>query len=216
MVRKIIKGSAIFLAIAIVGWLLYYNFYFLRNPDRHPPNNPTAFVSPANGVVASVTHWTADSLVITKGSWGAIKEWTPDIGESGTMVSITMNLANVHYQRVPIKGTYIGSTYTKGAFHNALKHDNEYGTRFENEHNSFLFQSAKGTKYKVIQIAGFAARRIVDDMKDHPNTPVEQGQTIGMIKMGSQVTLLFPENVSVSVKKGDVLIDGESVIAKEL
>jgi len=200
--------------VAIVAFLVFYQFYFLRTPDRNIPGDPTVFVSPANGVVSSVTHWTEDSLVIRKGDWGAIKVLAGDMGKSGTMICIKLNLANVHYQRVPIKGFYIGSTYVPGAFHNALSSDNIYGMRFENEHNIMVFKSENGTKYKVIQIAGFAARRIVDDLKSG-RQPVDQGQIIGLIKFGSQVTVLFPENVKVITKKGDELTDGETIIAKE-
>ncbi|MDX2002856.1 MAG: phosphatidylserine decarboxylase [Chitinophagales bacterium] len=215
MVRKIILGIVVLLCVLLIGGLAYYQFYFLRLPARNIPHQANLFVSPANGRVASVTHWNADSLVITKGNWGAIKVLAEDVGQSGTLVAITLNLANVHFQRAPIKGTYLGSTYKKGAFKNALKHENQYGLRFENEHNQYLFKTQKGSIYKVVQIAGFAARRIVDYIQGQPNTPVEQGKVIGLMKLGSQVAVLLPENAEVLVKKGDILIDGETPLAIE-
>jgi phosphatidylserine decarboxylase len=212
---RILKWFLVLVVVALVGALAYYQFYFLRLPDRNIPNDTSLFVSPADGTIASVTHWTADSLIITKGNWGAIKVMAEDVGESGTLVAITLNLANVHYQRVPIKGTYVKSEYTTGKFNNALKHENRYGLRFENEHNVMSFTSVKGTPYKVIPLAGFAARRIVDNLKDHPGKAVEQGEVLGLIKLGSQVAVLFPENVEVLVKKGDRVVDGETPMARE-
>lgn len=216
MAVRILKWLLVTVFVLVIGFEAFYQYYFLRLPLRNVPNIDNEFVSPANGVVASVTHWNADSLVIPKGNWGAIKVLANDLGDSGTMVCITLNLANVHYQRAPIAGSYIGSTYTEGAFHNALKHDNQYGMRFENEHNTMLFASKKGTRYKVIQIAGFAARRIVDSMADKPGQSIYQGEVIGLIKFGSQVTVLFPGNVNVKVHKGDILIDGETILGVEL
>ena len=90
---------------------------------------------------------------------------------------------------------------------------NEYGTRFENEHNEMLFESASGKKYKVVQIAGFLARRIEDYVQTEQQ--VKQGEIIGLIKLGSQVTVIFPHDVTPIVKVGEVTIDGETVIGKE-
>jgi phosphatidylserine decarboxylase len=74
-------------------------------------------------------------------------------------------------------------------------------------------ETPSGKKYKVIQIAGFLARRIVD--MTVPNQVVKQGDVIGLIKLGSQVTVLLPHDVTVLVKNGDVTVDGETILGKE-
>ena len=66
-------------------------------------------------------------------------------------------------------------------------------------------------KVKVIQIAGFLARRIKCYIKK--NQKVNKGQKIGMIALGSQTTLVIPAGVELEVKINDKVKAGESVIA---
>lgn len=210
---KIIRAVLYTLAIVLVGVLLFYRLWFLRQPERSIPNDATVFVSPANGKVVSVKKWTASTIVETKGENGAIKVWTKDIDTAGTIVSIQMTPMDVHYQRAPQTGKVVSELYTKGDFNNAIVMSNDYGIRFENEHNEIVFETNTGTRYKIIQIAGFVARRIEDYVQ--PKQEVKQGEVVGLIKLGSQVTVIFPSTVEVTVKPGDVTIDGETVIGKE-
>ena len=210
---KIIKWLCYSLAFFCLFCVAYYRVWFLRQPDRKIPNNPSVFVSPANGVVVSVKRWTAESVLETKCDFGFINVWTKDVDTAGTIVSIQMDPTNVHFQRAPQDGKLLAERYTKGNFNNAVVMSNEYGTRFENEHNEMLFESASGKKYKVVQIAGFLARRIEDYVT--PEQKVKKGEVIGLIKLGSQVTVILPHDVTVKTKVGDVTIDGETVIAEE-
>jgi phosphatidylserine decarboxylase len=191
----------------------YYEFWFLRQPDRNIPNNNAVFVAPANGKIVSVHRWTSENLLVTKGELGVINVWTKDVDTAGTIISIQMDVTNVHYQRAPVAGKVLSEKYQHGNFRNAVVMSNEYGIRFENEHNEILLETPSGKKYKVIQIAGFLARRIVD--YTHVNEAVKQGDVIGLIKLGSQVTVLLPHDVKVLVKKGDTTVDGETVLAVE-
>jgi phosphatidylserine decarboxylase len=191
----------------------YYRIWFLRQPARNVPQNNSVFVAPANGKVVSVSKWNTASLTILKKELGIINVWTKDVDTAGTIISIQMDVTNVHFQRAPTNGKVIAEKYTKGSFNNAVVMSNEFGIRFENEHNEFLMETSGGKKYKVIQIAGFLARRIVDFTT--PNQPVKQGDVIGLIKLGSQVTVILPHDVNVLAKKGDVTIDGETVIATQ-
>ena len=209
---KFLKGL-IYTAIALTVFLFtYYQVWFLRQPNRNIPGNSQVFVSPANGKIVSIHKWNSQSLVVTKEEFGAINVWTKDVDTAGTIISIQMDVTNVHYQRAPIAGKVVNETYTHGSFHNAVQMSNEYGIRFENEHNEYLMETPTGKKYKVIQIAGFLARRIVDYTK--PGQAVKQGDVIGLIKLGSQVTVLLPHDVEVLVKSGDVTIDGETILGK--
>lgn len=211
---KIFRWLCYSLAFVILFCVAYYRFWFLRQPDRNIPNNPSVFVSPANGVVVSVKHWDTESLFEKKGDLGVINVWTKDVDTAGTIISIQMDPTNVHFQRAPQDGKLVSERYTQGSFNNAVVMSNEYGTRFENEHNEMLFESTAGKRYKVVQIAGFLARRIEDYVK--PQQQVKQGEVIGLIKLGSQVTVILPHSVTPNVKVGQVTIDGETVIGLDV
>ena len=200
-------------AAVVLVFAGYYKVWFLRQPERNIPNNNSVFVAPANGKIVSVRKWNTESLLETKGDLGVINVWTRDVDTAGTIISIQMDPTNVHYQRAPVAGKVISEKYSTGSFHNAVTMSNEYGIRFENEHNEILLEATSGKKYKVIQIAGFLARRIVDYTKT--NQPVKQGEVIGLIKFGSQVTVLLPHDIKIVAKTGDITIDGETVIGRE-
>ena len=199
--------------ILAVFLFAYYQVWFLRQPARNVPGNNHLFVSPANGKIVSIHKWNSQTLTVTKEEFGAINVWTKDVDTAGTIISIQMDVTNVHYQRAPIAGKVVNETYTHGSFHNAVQMSNEYGIRFENEHNEYLMETLSGKRYKVIQLAGFLARRIVDYTK--PGQVVKQGDVIGLIKLGSQVTVLLPHDVTVEVKTGDVTVDGETILGRE-
>ena len=54
--------------------------------------------------------------------------------------------------------------------------------------------------FKIKQIAGFVARRIVNHM--NPDLIVSQGEKLGFIKFGSRVEIIVPKNFDVKVQKG--------------
>ncbi|MDR0369795.1 MAG: phosphatidylserine decarboxylase [Candidatus Peribacteria bacterium] len=111
------------------------------------------------------------------------------------MVSIMMTPLNVHYQRAPTSATLISQDYVSGFKKNAMKKSENLEATLQNEYNAMLFEREDGVRYKVIQIAGFLARRIVPYLEVGYN--VEQGDIIGLIKFGSQVTIIFDKNVEV-------------------
>lgn len=211
---KYLRAGVVLLAVLFVALVGYYRFWFLRNPIRKIPGNEKLFVSPANGKIVSVKAWNKNGLVVTKEDFGAINVWTKDVDTAGTVISIQMDLTNVHYQRAPTSGKIVAENYVHGSFHDAVTMSNEYGIRFENEHNEFLIENASGRRYKVIQIAGFLARRIVT--YENPGDAIKQGQTIGLIKMGSQVTVILPHDVKIDAHVGETVTDGESILAEEM
>jgi phosphatidylserine decarboxylase len=195
---------------------LYDTFVFKRLPARRIPGDNTRFISPADGEIVGVRKYTVEGnqpIVEPKGIDGAIRTLVSDIGQSGYIVSIKLNITDVHYQRAPVGSVVISTQYTPGDFNNAIITDNEEQFfRHENEKNEITLQSVSGLyKYKIIQIAGFLARQI--DCYVKPGQEVAQGDVIGLIKLGSQVTVILPGNVDILVKKGDKVVDGETTIA---
>lgn len=189
----------------------FYRFWFLRQPARNTPHDNHLFISPANGKVVSITTWNKAYLAITKEKYGLINVWANDVDTAGYMISIQMDPTHVHYQRSPVDGQIISHKHSSGSFNNALGSDNAYGIRFENEHNEILIQTADSSRYKIVQIAGFMARRIEDYIQ--LGQRVRQGDVIGLIKLGSQVTVILPHNTHIETKVGETVIDGESVLA---
>ena len=113
----------------------------------------------------------------------AVTAFTGSVADSGYIVSIIMRLSNVHYQRAPVKCKLVQKTYSPGIFDNATRSVNKYGIRFGNESNQMLFETEGGTRFKVIQIAGRLARKIVDYTQ--PDQIIRQGDIIGLIRFGS-------------------------------
>lgn len=209
--KRFIRNTLfLLLGLLLFAWG-YYRLWFLRQPERTPPADDHVFVSPANGRVAAVAQWDSTTLKLRKDR-GVIQVLTADIGPRGTLISIEMDITNVHYQRAPVRSRFLGSVYRRGQFRNALITTNEYGFRLENEHNALLFETPDGLRYKVVQIAGLLARRIVDFVE--PGQTLAQGEVIGLIKLGSQVTLILPEGVTPTVKPGQVVVDGETVVGE--
>lgn len=124
-----------------------------------------------------------------------------------------MTPLDVHYQKAPLAAKLIKEDYEEGSFLNAMKKDQEMKSTFQNEYNSMLFVTPEGYRFRILQIAGFVARRIVDFLELEQN--VEQGESIGLIKLGSQVSIILDENFEVLAQTGDVVIDGETVLARK-
>jgi len=80
------------------------------------------------------------------------------------------------------------------------------------EKNEIIIEN-NGIKIKVIQIAGFLARRIKCDVKK--NQKVNKGDRIGMIALGSQTTLIIPKGVDLKIKVNNKVKAGETIIAAE-
>ena len=138
----------------VVALLLFYNFFFLRDPKRKIAvgNN---IVSPADGKIVDIIRLgDIKKLEIKKGLVGRIKTLS-DIYKESCLITIVMNLFDVHIQRSPIKGKVKKIRYSKGKFLNAVVKK----PRLENEKNEITIEN-KEIKVKVIQIAGVLARRI--------------------------------------------------------
>lgn len=209
--KKIGKIILVLLVVFIFSFLLFYRFWFLRLPDRAINLDPKVFVSPANGEIVSITKYNSEWTNVTKEKFGVIHLWTKDVDTAGYIVSIQMNPTHVHYQRMPIDGKIVNKQHVDGSFNNAVVMSNDLGIRFENEHNKILIEDTEGNKIKIVQIAGFLARRIVDFVE--PNQEMKKGELIGLIKLGSQITVVLPQGYTPKIKLGETVIDGETVLA---
>lgn len=174
--------------VAVVALMIFIAFFF-RDPDRHSPANPRAFVSPADGVVTGVR----------------IND-QPEAGPlGGPCVSIFLAVWNVHVNRAPFDGVVEKVTYVPGGHALAWKH-----SAAGNESNWIYFR-AEQNHFVVRQIAGKVARRVVCRLR--VGDSVRKGQRMGIIKLGSRTDLYLPVGSQVLVRSGDRVSGGSSILA---
>jgi phosphatidylserine decarboxylase len=200
MVRDGYFYGAGFLAVAVLCFLLTtpwlalvpvllaaFFFWFFRDPNRVIPDGPGLIVSPADGLVTET-----------------VRVETPD--GPHTRISIFLSVFNVHVNRSPIAGTLTGVEYRKGSFGNAISAESA-----EKNEQNIVTVSAPGLTVTFKQIAGLLARRIVFNYR--AGDTVARGQRVGLIKFGSRVNVLLPVEAELSVRVGDRVRGGASVLA---
>ena len=162
------------------GFFFLVCCFFFRDPIREVIDfNKNQFLSPADVTILSVKD---------------IED--PDIGPA-KKISIFLSFFNVHRQWVPLNSKVLNMHYNPGKYFIAFKEK----ASLDNEHTSILFKDTHDNPFRIKQIAGFIARRIVNHMK--PDLQVEIGQKLGFIKFGSRVEIVVPNNFEVFVQKGD-------------
>ena len=191
--------------IALIMLLSLFLINFYRDPKRAIPKGNN-IVAPADGRIISILKINKKNISIKKGLLGKIRSLTRDVAEQCCVISIFMSPLDVHINRAPIQGIIKSINHTKGTFFRAYDFDKS----LENEKNEILIQNKK-LKVKVIQVAGFLARRIKCYVKK--NQKVNKGEKIGMISLSSQTTLLIPAGVVLKVRLNQHVKAGESVIA---
>jgi len=178
--------------ILITIWI----YYFFRDPERFSINDDNFLVSPADGLITSISE--------QKGPVELQLENT-----TYTRISVFMNVFNCHVNRTPISGKIEEINYKPGKFLNAsLDKASE-----ENERNYFKVKcSSTGEEIIIVQIAGLIARRIVCEVEQGQD--LKQGDRIGMIRFGSRVDIFF-KNKKTLAKIGQNVVAGESLIASK-
>jgi phosphatidylserine decarboxylase len=168
---------------------LLFSLYFFRNPDRTVPKAENVIVSPADGKVLFIKDVYDNKF----------------INGNAKQISIFMSLFDVHVNRIPIDGKLEYIKYHKGEFVAAF----EDKASENNERCEFGIKSKYG-KILFTQVAGLIARRIVYEIKQ--GDTVKIGERFGMIKFGSRVDIIAPENWTVKVKKGEHVLAGETIL----
>jgi phosphatidylserine decarboxylase len=175
-------------AWAIIPCLLAIFFlWFFRDPERTIPQDAGAVVSPGDGKVTDVS-------MVTAGS------------ERHMRVSIFLSVFDVHVNRSPIAGVVRDVRYQRGQFLNAMN-----TVSAEKNEQNVVTVEGDGQTVVFKQIAGLLARRIVFTPK--LGDRLERGQRVGLIKFGSRVDVLFDASARMSVKVGDRVKGGASVLA---
>ena len=169
--------------------LTLFSLYFFRDPQRITPVNK-GFLSPADGKVVQI-----------------IDIEDKDLG-SARQISIFLSIFNIHSQRVPISGKVISKQYNSGNFLIAFNHK----ASVDNEHTTVLFETENKRRYKIKQIAGFIARRIINYMET--GDIVQRGQRLGFIRFGSRVDIILPRDFKIDVSLGDMVQGNKTIIGQ--
>lgn len=174
----------------VLGGLFLFCLNFFRDPTRIVPVNPKAIISPADGKVVKIS-----------------KVDDPDVGEQATLVSIFLNVFNVHTNRMPVTATIKSVDHKIGKFLAAFNHL----ASDENERVTIIMESEFGT-FKVKQIAGLIARRII--CYAEPGKEMQKGSRLGYIMFGSRTDLILPAQVNVQVQVGQKVTGTETIIGE--
>ena len=173
-----LSSSGIGLLSIYIFYLLLIICYFFRDPIRENLYDEHNFLSPADGRIVSI-----EDLE------------DADVGKA-TKIAIFLSVFNVHRQWTPLSATVLDTIYNPGRFFGAFKNK----ASEKNEQTSILFRDNNENIFKIKQIAGFVARRIVNHM--NPNLNVSQCEKLGFIKFGSRVEIIVPKNFDIKVRKG--------------
>lgn len=170
--------------------LTIFMLYFFRDPERNTPQRPDAFISPADGRIIIVKETTETRYLNTPCK----------------QISIFMSPFNVHVNRSPCDGKVVSTRHNTGRYFAAYKEE----ASIRNENSEMVLATPHGS-ILVRQIAGFIARRTV--CRAQPGQSLSQGERFGIIKFSSRVDLYIPANASVTIKPGDRVFAGETIVA---
>lgn len=186
-------------AAVLVGWLTNplwaiipvllaaFFLWFFRDPERAIPADAGAVVSPADGKVTEVANVKLE-------------------GENWKRISIFLNVFNVHVNRSPVAGVIRSARYQEGKYLNAMNP----ACAECNEQNTVTVES-DGGRVVFKQIAGLLARRIV--FTKRIGDRVARGERVGLIKFGSRTDVFLHPSAEISVKPGDHVKGGSSILA---
>ena len=185
--------------IVLLCWVLFILVVnFFRDPERHTPVDASTIISPADGKIIDIQNVMEEQF----------------LHKDVIRVSIFMSVFDVHVNRSPVKGVIDYIHYNKGLYLPAFREK----ASLDNEQMTIGFtmrakeNGQRELKVMLKLIAGLIARRIV--FWKHMHDDIKQGERIGMIKFGSRVEVYLPADINLSVKEGDKVKAGETIIGK--
>ncbi len=201
--------AALFFALVLIaiGWLLNnsasiplylvglfiagFTLFFFRDPERNVPEGPY-ILAPADGKVISIDPVRQETYL-----GGACKQ-----------ISIFLSIVDVHVNRYPVSGKVEYVSYHPGqylvAWHPKASELNERA--------EFGIRHPSGTKVFFRQITGLIARRIVFHTVE--GDEVKAGDRFGIMKFGSRMDILVPDDSDILVSVGDKTVGGETILAR--
>lgn len=178
--------------VAALLWILFLLVtQFFRDPPRTVPTLPDVVLSPADGQIVKVE-----------------KTIDPFTNKDAILISVFMNIFNVHCQRSPVEGTVEDVQYYPGKFLNA---DLDKAST-ENERNAVVMRLKDGQAITVVQVAGLVARRILCYVQK--GDELSRGERYGFIRFGSRLDVYLPTDAEPCVTIGEKVLGTETILAK--
>jgi phosphatidylserine decarboxylase len=180
-----------------LGWSLplwavaIFVVQFFRDPPRAVPAQANTVLSPADGRIVKVEN-----------------AHDPHTARDALLISVFMNVFNVHSNRAPVDGTVQRVEYSAGKFISA---DLDKAST-ENERNAVVLQLDSGERVSVVQVAGLIARRILCYVK--AGDRLARGQRFGFIRFGSRVDVYLPPAARPRVAVGDKVHATTTILAE--
>jgi len=185
-------STYLFGAWSLIAWVaVLFVLQFFRDPARPVPEGRHLVLSPADGRVIKVA-----------------KALDPYLKRDAILVSVFMNVFNVHSNRSPVDGMVSEIWYFPGKFVNA---DLDKAST-ENERNAMHIKTPTGADVTCVQVAGLIARRILCYVKQ--GDALSRGQRYGFIRFGSRVDVYLPLDAKVVTSIGDKVRATTSILAE--
>jgi phosphatidylserine decarboxylase len=191
-----VAAAAAVWTLAGPGWsapfwvVAVFVIQFFRDPPREVPQQVNAVLAPADGRIVKVD-----------------KARDPYTDRDTLLISVFMNVFNVHSNRSPADGTVERIEYSAGSFVNA---DLDKASA-ENERNAMVLR-LDGERITVVQVAGLIARRILCYVK--AGDRLARGQRYGFIRFGSRVDVYLPLSARPRVAVGDRVAATSTILAE--
>lgn len=175
------------------GFLFFYSMilWFFRNPKRNIIIDDNVILSPADGKIVDIKEVNENEF----------------FKDDRIKISIFLSITNIHVTRFPISGKIIYNKYHPGKYLLAWHPKSSE----KNERTSVVISNNSFGNILYRQIAGAVARRIINYAKT--NLEVIQGEDSGFIKFGSRVDIFLPLNSDISVKKGQNVKGGITILS---
>ena len=178
-------------AITILIYMLMVNFF--RCPIRlFEKDTEKVVVAPADGKIVVIEEVDEHEYFHDK----------------RLMISIFMDVTNVHANWYPVDGVVKHVSHQNGKFMKAWLPK----ASTENERSMVIIETPEGQTVMARQIAGAVARRIVTYAKVGEECYIDEH--MGFIKFGSRVDVYLPLGTEVLVKMGQKTTGNQTIIAK--
>jgi phosphatidylserine decarboxylase len=185
------RVTYLFAAISLFLYLLMVNFF--RCPIRtFEQDTEKIVVAPADGKIVVIEEVDEHEY----------------FHERKLMISIFMDVTNVHANWYPVDGVVKHVSHQNGKFMKAWLPK----ASTENERSTIVIETPEGQTIMARQIAGAVARRIVTYAQEGEECFIDEH--MGFIKFGSRVDVYLPVNSEVCVTMGQKTTGNQTIIAK--